>query len=693
MLICCSVVEASGGRVFHAQFTPHQNVNNTTPTERVDGMIHFTKKSLTRRAMLIFLLSGIGTAGYSANFSENFTFQGRLLENGVPVTDTVDFDLSIYDAASAGTQKGTTYSVSRQVVDGLFTIELSNVGTTISTGDGEQYYVEVVADDVTLGRMKITAAPYAVNAMNALNAVEKTGDTMTGNLTIDSGSFTVSTDKFIVTSSGVGIGTSTPSSTHSLDIQETISSVNMGAGGLVAGFTGDADGVELDGGMYPNGTNHTARSTTASRVACSAGDISFHTDSGLTVDGTFTPTLRMTVLSDGKVGVGNVTPLAPLHISNGSLGQVRIDAGSADTVGTLAVVDCGDANNSPATMLMSNVQYDGAGVYSRISSTKNGVMLSLDTLSGATNGIKGFNLTTSDVGKLLFHAESDGDFHLFEYDDQSSAKLKVTDGELYAVDSSSNVTQLSSHASPQRVRANASTSFDNQNIELPWSLHHRNRVVGKGAVVDMAKALDFIEDMMQAQLGTDEGQLFFDYDLSQDEVQSVDDHIAEAVDLLIERRLSTKPWTEVDLGTSDVVPADAVERVEIMEIQRVEEIYIDHEIDFNTNQIVEVEKTRRVDQEVGTGEYKKQLTADYCLKDGKLLRRTTVDDLNLSSGDVPGLPDWVLQRAAQPAQSSLQQVIDNQLSLGIQRAKLRDLAQKSAPLTVKSENKETAMAD
>lgn len=688
-------------------------------------MMYFAQKQLAKKALFTILLTGFGAVGFATNYFENFTFQGRLLEDGVPVNASREFDFYLVNESDAVI--ASQLNEVKSVVDGLFTVELSGFGNNLSFGDGLQYYIAVHLNDDPdpIGKIKITAAPYAVNALNALNAVDKTGDTMTGDLSIssgdltlstgelnigtatlnndygslkvDSGKFNVGADQFVVNTSGVGINNAAPSSIYTMDIRPKTglcASVNLGSGGLLAGYSGDTDGVELDGGMYPNGTNHTARSTTASRVACSDGLISFHTDDNLTVGGTFSPTTRVVIDQQGDVGIGTTVPQEKLHVTCDDYSAILLEA-DTDAKAYIGVIDYGDTlNNAPGAIILSNVDYTGSS-YDLLNESALGYGVLLETYETGSNtsGIKGSCWTADDTHTPLFHFSPDGKFHLFNGNYTGDIYVK-NDGYLW-VKATSDATEvrLTTHADPRSIAPSAQTSFDNQNVELPWSFQNINKVVGKGAIVDIAKGFEFLESLMQQQLGQDGGQLFFEYDLPAEQVISVDEHIAELVDQLISRKLEANPWTLVDLGASNHVPQDAVEQVEVTERQQVEETYTDYEINFDTNEIVEVEKTRLVEKEIGTGRFTKQLKSDYCLRDGKLYCRTSVDDLDLNAEEIPALPDWVLQRAAQPSQRSMQQTIDNQLSLGVQRVKLRELAQKSAPLTVKSEDKETAMAD
>lgn len=50
-----------------------------------------------------------------------------------------------------------------------------------------------------------------------------------------------------------------------------------------------------------------------------AGEISFFTNPSLTPSENFTPTERMRITTDGRVGIGTAAPRAKLHIQGGNL--------------------------------------------------------------------------------------------------------------------------------------------------------------------------------------------------------------------------------------------------------------------------------------------------------------------------------------------------------------------------------------
>jgi hypothetical protein len=105
-----------------------------------------------------------------------FTYQGRLLDGGGPVTDGCDFRFGLWDAASGGSQLGTTQSLAAvPVADGYFTVHLNGSGQFGSDAfQGEARYLSVSVRCPTgsgtyasLDRQALAATPYAHYALGA----------------------------------------------------------------------------------------------------------------------------------------------------------------------------------------------------------------------------------------------------------------------------------------------------------------------------------------------------------------------------------------------------------------------------------------------------------------------------------------------------------------------------------------------
>lgn len=102
----------------------------------------------------------------------SFNYQGRLVLNSVPVDGATDIRISLWDAASAGTQIGVDQTfASHLVVEGLFSVEL-DFGAAAFAGDARWLEIEVRSPagvggyTTLLPRQEINAVPYALHALN-----------------------------------------------------------------------------------------------------------------------------------------------------------------------------------------------------------------------------------------------------------------------------------------------------------------------------------------------------------------------------------------------------------------------------------------------------------------------------------------------------------------------------------------------
>lgn len=73
---------------------------------------------------------------------------------------------------------------------------------------------------------------------------------------------------------------------------------------------------------------------------------------------------------------------------------------------------------------------------------------------------------------------------------------KGWNGDMYVMDKDGNVTQLTSHKDPRDFAPDLQgSSFGDPEVVLPFSFHHTNAYIGKGAVVDLAAVVRDLEAM------------------------------------------------------------------------------------------------------------------------------------------------------------------------------------------------------
>jgi len=104
--------------------------------------------------------------GATGALGTTFTYQGRLSDGGNPANGVYDFQFKLYDAATGGTQVGSTVTKTNvSVTDGLFSVQL-DFGAVF---DGTALWLEVAVRPSGSGsyttlspRQALTAAPYAL---------------------------------------------------------------------------------------------------------------------------------------------------------------------------------------------------------------------------------------------------------------------------------------------------------------------------------------------------------------------------------------------------------------------------------------------------------------------------------------------------------------------------------------------------
>ncbi|MGB9880470.1 MAG: hypothetical protein ACPLRM_06890 [Anaerolineae bacterium] len=109
--------------------------------------------------------------------SNEFTYQGRLLKDGSPVNGNCDFQFQLWDAASGGTQVGTTLTKTNiPVTNGVFTVQLGFSGSPF-TGDARWLQISVRhpagsgSYQLLSPRQPLTAVPYGMSLKPAARVV------------------------------------------------------------------------------------------------------------------------------------------------------------------------------------------------------------------------------------------------------------------------------------------------------------------------------------------------------------------------------------------------------------------------------------------------------------------------------------------------------------------------------------------
>ncbi len=127
------------------------------------------------RALASALVLAAGSQFAVAQVTTAFTYQGQLDVAGIAATGDADIRFSLWDAASGGTQIGTTLTaLATPIVAGKFNAELDFGAAPFSTNQDRWLEIEVRnpagsgAYEVLAPRQKLTSVPFALFALNGV---------------------------------------------------------------------------------------------------------------------------------------------------------------------------------------------------------------------------------------------------------------------------------------------------------------------------------------------------------------------------------------------------------------------------------------------------------------------------------------------------------------------------------------------
>jgi hypothetical protein len=280
-------------------------------------------------ALLVLAAAAPATQAPAAPLGTGFTYQGQLTDDGSPVNGQVTLRFTLWTAAGSGSPPvggvqvgGPDVVGAVTVTHGLFTVLVNDsgeFGAGATNGDERWLQVEVCEDPSCASatplspRQPLTATPYARFA---------------------AGPWQVSGTTLSYSAGNVGIGTSTPEKklTVAGDMELGVQSADYrhlrigggnSSGFLYGSFPAFGDGIHLGYNFYadPSGApqlpipgQQTSRLTLGyGRIALAIGSLNT------------APVNRLTVATDGNIGIGTDTPAAPLDVRGdvklGSSGQ------------------------------------------------------------------------------------------------------------------------------------------------------------------------------------------------------------------------------------------------------------------------------------------------------------------------------------------------------------------------------------
>ncbi len=362
------------------------------------------------------LAACLGSTLIAATPGTSFTYQGVLKNNGTPVGSSVNVTFRLFDAATGGTQVGSSIVRSVTPDEGVFSESLDFGESAFAAN--QALWIEIEVDGDLLGRQALEASPFALNTRGITVATSGrvgfgTDDPgrqlhvrgTSGVIRIDRSDFEPAIDfhdyddsddtfqgpavaNWYMSASDTGFSIADRSETpvHRFWIDRSAAG-NVGIGTTdpqqklqVEGSIRMGTGASTDqyihtfcsSGNWYAGTNNLGNGTSGNQYYIYDG-----------ISGSYVMTMQG---GTGRVGIGTKTPTTMLDVN----GAVTI-RGGADIVegfdascgsqiepGTLMVID----PRNPGKLMPSSMPYDGkvAGIVSGANGVKPGIKLGQDGL-------------------------------------------------------------------------------------------------------------------------------------------------------------------------------------------------------------------------------------------------------------------------------------------------------------------------
>jgi len=224
-----------------------------------------------------------------------FTYQGRLLDGDLPANGNYDLEFKLYDAATAGAQKGATITKEDvAVTNGLFTADLNFGGSDLFNGQALWLEVGVrpgpSADPFTAlaPRTALNAAPYALSLMpGASISRDYGGNTLSVHNGWPGGAWLVSKTALSAwTSDGTAVVGNAGTGAGVIGVHAAGTGTSPGVNGRTSSVEADAAGVlGRASATAPTGSNAGVRGENASTNGYGYGVYGSHAGMGVGVDG------------------------------------------------------------------------------------------------------------------------------------------------------------------------------------------------------------------------------------------------------------------------------------------------------------------------------------------------------------------------------------------------------------------------
>lgn len=224
---------------------------------------------------------------------------------------------------------------------------------------------------------------------------------------------------------------------------------------------------------------------------------------------------------------------------------------------------------------------------------------------------------------------SSGSSKFFAMDNNGTSRMYVMDG-------GGTWNPVASHSDPRDIQKNARSSFDDVNVSLPFSFHHANQFIGKGAVVDMAAVVAAVEQLTGATFT-------YEYNLPANEVLDVSSWARSE-----HARMVTEAKRNAIINEKEI----EIPITEAWEMREAEESVdsttpvTKFRFDLATESVVSytVQEKTVVKRVTGATERKLKRGVRFDEETGKFYRRRQISDVPEPTIPEPKLPDWVMAR-------------------------------------------------
>jgi hypothetical protein len=326
------------------------------------------------KPLLILAFALLALALSSLGQSTAFTYQGRLVTNGVPATGNYDFNFQTFNNPTGGAGQGSPFNTNNiSVNNGLFTVTL-DFGSGAFTGPQRWLQIQVRSNGVGSfqllnPRSEITPAPYGIYANSAgtantvaagsvsaagiasgqvvksLNGLKDAVTLSSGanvtlatngsNLTISSTGggavFALNGTNAYYTAGNVGIGTSNPG--QQLDVRNTNASavIRAKADGTIGAAVLALDRASAASGISSAQLNFQTAGVVDFALGTAQGSAGL-SDFSIYDYGSSANVFTIEKAS-GNIGIGTTAPAVKLHV-NGAAEGIRIQgtaSGAANT--------------------------------------------------------------------------------------------------------------------------------------------------------------------------------------------------------------------------------------------------------------------------------------------------------------------------------------------------------------------------